>query len=159
MKFIFILLFSSPLFSFAQQKDTVAIKGANRIIVVTNRPARDNYQLIILAFKDNGYILQEIDPDSLTVLTTPQRAESANTSYQMKGVARENEIIFSGTYSSRVESSISGASYKTFVNDISNAGKKGSASRYAFNVMDILAKQIPGKIFYTINRTRRISVF
>lgn len=159
MKFIFILLFSSPLISFAQQKDTVAIKGANRIVVVTNRPARDNYQLIILVFKDNGYILQEINPDSLTVLTTPHRGQSADMSYQMKGVAKENEIILSGTYSSRVESSISGTSYRTFVNDISNTGKKGSASRYAFNAMDILANQIPGKIFYTFQKTIRTSVF
>ena len=158
MKPILILL-GLPIFSFAQVRDSIAMKNANRIIAVTNRPAKENYQLLILTLKNNGYSLKEINGDSLTVLTAEQRGKSANVSYQLKGLAKENEIILSGTYSSRVESSISGADYRTFINEISNSGKKSSASKYAFNAMDELARQLPGKIFYAVQKAIKTSVF
>jgi diphthamide synthase subunit DPH2 len=159
MKKILIIIFLSPFLSAAQQRQTSAMKKANRIIIVTNRPAKQNYQFIQSALEKDGYTIHLKSDDSLTVQTAETRSQSGSVTYYITGLAKENEIILSGKYFSKVESSIGGTSPKLFVFDISNTGNKGTASREMFETLEELAKIFNAPRYYMIQETKKTSVF
>jgi hypothetical protein len=70
-----------------------------------------------------------------------------------------NEIVLSGNYFSRVDNSISGGSYKIFTNEISNTGGKESASKFTFHLLQDLGAKTGGKLFYTVDKTKKTSIF
>jgi len=153
---VFLLL---PLSVLAQQRDSVPVKKANRIVVVTNKPAFDNYGLLKTLFSANGYTIKTMNGDSLTVHSEQLRTKSVTITFSIDGWARENEIILSGNYFSRVDNSISGGSYKIFTNEISNTGGRESASKFTFQLLQNLAAQAGGKLFYVVDKTKNTSVF
>lgn len=157
-KFVIILLLI-PLAVLAQKRDTIPLKKANRIIVVTNKSSTENYTFLKTLFSDNGYVIRSANDDSLTIHSAEMLTRSVTTTFSIDGWAKANEIVLSGNYFSRVENSISGGSYKIFTNEISNTGGKGSASQYTFQLLQDLAVKAGGKLFYESDKTRKTSVF
>lgn len=159
MKPLLLILFLFPLCSFAQHRDTVAPKKANRIIVVTNKPARENFELLGAALLSSGYTIRMQNSDSLTVHTGEKQGDSYTVSYSISGQAKENEIVLSGKYSSQVDASISGTNRRVFVYDIANTGKRGSVPQQTFAALQELAGKLRGRLFYEVQITRKGSIF
>ena len=59
-KSIFFLAMLLPLGLLAQT-DLIPLKRAKQVIVKTDVPAQEGYQLIIMALKENGYLLDQIN--------------------------------------------------------------------------------------------------
>lgn len=159
MKPLLLILCLWPLCSLAQQRDTVALNKANRIIVVTNKPAKENFELLRTTLFSSDYTIRMQNSDSLSVHTGEKPGHSYTVSYTISGLAKENEIILSGKYSSRVEASISGTTHRVFVYDIVNTGKKGSVPQQTFSALQELAAKLKGQLFYEVQPNRKKSVF
>ena len=159
MKHLLIILLLLPLVTAAQQRQAVAMKKANRIVIVTGKPAKQNYQLLQTALENDGYTIQLKNDDSLSVQTAETRSPSGSVTYYITGVAKENEIIMSGKYFSRVESSIGGTPPRIFSFEISNTGNKGTASREMFETLEELAKMFRAPRYYMIQEAKKTSVF
>ncbi|HEV8286479.1 MAG TPA: hypothetical protein VGQ09_19355 [Chitinophagaceae bacterium] len=158
MRQVLTIFLFSPLVIFAQHRDSIPIKKANRIIIVTNKPAKNNYQFLQIALENGGYTIDLKNEDSLTVQTAETRGNSVSVTYHLNGIAKENEIILFGKYTSKVESSIGGTGVKDFVYDISNTGKKGSASQFTFQAMDDVAKLFKAGRYYMILDSKKTSL-
>lgn len=159
MKPFLLILLLLPIYSFAQLKDTVAPKKANRIVVVTNRPAKENFELLRTTLLNSAYTIRMQNSDSLTVHTEEKLGDSYTVSYTISGWAKENEIVLRGKYSSKVDASISGTNYRVFVYEIANTGKRGSVPQQTFAVLQELARKLNGEVFYEVQTTRRGSIF
>ncbi len=159
MKQILFIITCFPFALFAQKRDSIAMKNANRIIIVTNKPAKENYQFLQTAFVNGGYTPDIKNDDSLLVQTAETRGNSVAVSYHITGIAKENEIILFGKYSSSVDASIGGTGTRVFVYDIANTGKKGTASRYTFEAMQEVARMFNRKIYYMIAEATKTSIF
>ena len=159
MRKLVIIFLVFPFLVAAQKRDTLPLKKANRIIVVTNKPAAENYALLKTLFSDNGYPIKSFNDDSLTVHSIELRTKSVTTTFSIDGWAKANEIVLSGNYFSRVDNSISGGSYKIFSNEISNTGGKESASKFTFHLLQDLGAKAGGKLFYTVDKTKKTSIF
>lgn len=158
MKPLILIALLLPVFSFAQTRDTIAMKKANRIIVVTNKPAQENFELLKLTLASNGFNIQAMNNDSLTIHTQERMGESVTVSYSLSGWAKDNEIILFGKYSSKVDVSYAGTNFKVFVYDIANTGGKGSVSKHTFELMKGIAKELDGNLYYTIQNTKKKSL-
>ena len=158
MKLLVLIFLGLPFFAIAQ-RDSVAMKDANKIIIITGKTASENYKLVLSALSDLGDVIRVPKDDSLTVRTQELQGRSAAVRYQIMASSKENEIVLSGTYNAKVDASLSGTEYKVFVNEISNSGKKSSAGRYLFEIMQDVARKFDGQIFYTKDKVKKKSIF
>lgn len=119
----------------------------------------ENFKLLMSALTDNGFNIQAMNNDSFTIHTKERLSESVTVSYSLSGWAKENEIIVYGKYSSKVDVSLAGTNFKVFIYDIANTGGKGSVSRYTFELMEAVAKELNGNLFYIKQNTKKRSLF
>jgi hypothetical protein len=76
----------------------------------------------------------------------------------LNGIAKDNEILLFGKYTSNVEATIGGTGTKRFTYEISNTGKKGSASQFTFNALDEVARMFNARRYYIVEETQRTSI-
>lgn len=151
-----------------QTTDTIPQKNANTIVVQNDKSTLENYKLLLEVLVKNGYGIHiddndtmEIDEntESITVQTKERNGNSATVRYFLNGVAKKNEIVLFGKYSSSVETSFSGPNEKVFMYDIVNKGGKGSANRFTFDAMQSIAKSLNGRIVYLSPKLRKKAIF
>ena len=158
MKQLLIIVFLFPIMSAAQKRDSLPIKNANRIIIVTHRPAADNYTFLKTALENAGYTIDLQDDSLFTIQTAEIRGNSVSVTYHLNGIAKDNEILLFGKYTSNVEATIGGTGSKIFTYNISNTGKKGSASQFTFSALDEVARMFKAKRYYMVEETQRTSI-
>ena len=78
------------------QKDLIPVKGAKQVIVKTDVPAQEGYQLIIRVLKEHGYLLDQNDKDTFTATTKERMAEKGNIKYFITVNAKDNQVIIFG---------------------------------------------------------------
>ena len=94
-KLIFFLAMLLPLGLLAQT-DLIPLKRAKQVIVKTDVLAQEGYQLIIMALKENGYLLDQINETTFTAKTKERMAERGNIKYFITVNAKDNQVIISG---------------------------------------------------------------
>ena len=157
-----------PIVTLEQTGSAVPEKNANTIVVQNDKSALENYKLLLEVLVKNGYGIHVDDNDTMeidenteyiTVQTKERNANSATIRYFLNGVAKKNEIVLSGKYSSSVETSFSGPNEKVFMYDIVNKGGKGSSNRFTFDAMQSVAKNLNGRIVYLSPKLRKKAIF
>jgi hypothetical protein len=158
MKQFLVIALLFPIISAAQKRDSLPIKNANRIVIVTNKPAADNYKFLGIALDNAGYTVDLQDDSLFTIQTAEIRGNSVSVTYHLNGIAKDNEILLFGKYTSNVEATIGGTGTKRFTYDISNTGKKGSASQFTFSALDEVARMFNVPRYYIVEETQRTSI-
>lgn len=158
MKHYLFIALLFPIISAAQKRDSLPIKNANRIVIVTNKPAVDNYKFLKIALDNAGYTIDLQDDSLFTIQTAEIRGNSVSVTYHLNGIAKDNEILLFGKYTSTVEATIGGTGTKRFTYDISNSGKKGSASQFTFSALDEVARMFHARRYYIVEETQRTSI-
>lgn len=153
MKVITLLCCLFPYFSNCQIRDTVPLKGANKVTVKNNRSVRQNFFLLQSSFLDKGYTVI-INYKDLTVQTKDSLIENGTASYTLSGFAKGDSVVLTGSYKVMVVTSIMGEE-KVYNYDIANSGFQGGLSRKMFAALENIAKGINGIIFYTKEKKKK----
>ena len=78
------------------QTNPIPLKRAKQVIIKTDVPAKEGYQLIIMVLKDQGYLLDQNDKIAFTATTKERMVEKGNIKYFINVNAKDNEVIISG---------------------------------------------------------------
>ena len=78
------------------QTNPIPLKRAKQVIIKTDVPAKEGYQLIIMVLKDQGYLLDLNDKIAFTATTKERMVEKGNIKYFITVNAKDNEVIISG---------------------------------------------------------------
>jgi hypothetical protein len=54
---------------------------------------------------------------------------------------------------------LAGTNFKVFIYDIANTGGKGSVSKHTFELMEAVAKELNGNLYYIKQNTKKRSLF
>ena len=86
-----LLIFLFPCISFAQKIDSVAFKGANKIVITTNTKSTEGLKIALLALQDNGFSI-ELANTELGILKTEPKTYGTSGVLIVDVTAEENKV-------------------------------------------------------------------
>lgn len=148
-KILLVILALIPLLTRAQT-DTAALRGAKKIIVKTNLPAKDNFDWISRYLLDQGFDIDSRDNELLTIRTQEKNYKRTNITYYLNIRAKDNEIVVSGKYKSGQESHANGTITTDVYRDIENKGIGWAARKLTFKAINDFCKKMNKPLTYSL---------
>ncbi|HWK57637.1 MAG TPA: hypothetical protein VNQ80_09875 [Parapedobacter sp.] len=147
-----------PIGLYGQAGGTIAFEGTNALRIANTYQVNQNIFLLQAQLTERGYQVA-VDRKNNILITRDSLIEGGGISYVISARIQPNEIILTGQYQTAVVTSVLSNRQEIYTYDITHEGRPNSLSKRMFRVLEELARNLEGTLYFIKEKKKRTTLF